>query len=180
MSRNFPMTDLRAGKVVSDGFLSEFVRVVTPFSAVQVTRSDTLYCTALNKPAVLKRKLSLCQIIFKTSIDIPSILLSRKPLKFFTRQNWIFYMRRKAMLFQFYFLPCWVVAFRFLGARHCKYKQSFLYWKICLYYKNNSTFTGFSSHELKIRILDFLRPGVDLLTYLLTYSLHETESFLRS
>ena len=39
---SFPMTDLRAGKVVSDGFLSEFVRAKTQFSAVPVTRSGTL------------------------------------------------------------------------------------------------------------------------------------------
>ena len=36
------MTDLRAGKVVSVGLLSEFVRAKTPFSAVPVTRSGTL------------------------------------------------------------------------------------------------------------------------------------------
>ena len=79
-----------------------------------------------------------------------------------------FYMRHKATLFQLYFLRCGVVAFRFRGAIHCKYKQSFLYCKICLYYKNNYIFTGLFSHELKIRILDFVRPGVDLLSYLFT------------
>ena len=69
------------------------------------------------------------------------------------------------MVFQFYFLPCGVVAFRLLGATHCKYEQRSLCYKICLHYKNNWTFSGLSSHELKIRIPDFVRPGVDLLSY---------------